>query len=188
MGVVLAVPAILAGISAKKNEDQKDEERAEAQRIIDQLMDQESADETQGQADDRFLDNSQQRCSKSLLTQSKDATFKQSYATAELTFLSAYLRGHTMEAIGKAKLREGSTSMTSDNDKFLATLHLISRSLSRTLCFVGSINDGLLVYIENIPSMLSQINSNINQAKRTQVIAQAKLDAYIPLIQEVDVL
>ncbi len=66
MGVVLAVPAILAGISAKKNEDQKDEERAEAQRIIDQLIDQESADETQGQADDRFLDNSQQRCSKSL--------------------------------------------------------------------------------------------------------------------------
>ena len=297
---MLAVPAILAGISVKKTQDQKEEERAEAQKMIDQLMAQERADEAQGQADadtvgvrmtaevsetikswetvynvrsdyEQFVTHWQRNG----LTQSSNVTFELGYATAELSFLSAYLRGHTMEAIRQAKLHEGSTSsITPDNDKFLATLtrakdHLSkakqsaqnirdqTQSLSAVLAdidngflvplfgnlvtwtnatnvqitalqktvktasealatatdsrkrtmddiashfkitfgdvvggiasiFVGSINDGWQGYIENTRSTLSQINRNINQAKRTQVIAQAKLGAYVPLVQEVN--
>lgn len=300
MGVVFAVP-ILAGISVKKNQDQKEEERAEAQKMIDQLMAQERADEAQGQADaaaakvqmiaevsktieswKTVYNNARSHYEQLVtdwqrngLTQSSNVTFELGYATAELTFLSAYLRGHTMEAIRQAKLHEGSTSsITSDNDKFLATLtrakdHLgnakqsaqsirdQTQSLSAVLAdidngslvplfgslvtwtnatnaqntvlqnevkaasdalatatdsrrrtiddiashfkitfgdvvggiasiFVRSINDGWQGYIENTRSTLSQINGNINQAKRTEVIARAKLEAYVPLVQEVN--
>lgn len=279
MGVVFAVP-ILAGISVKKNQDQKEEERAEAQKMIDQLMAQERADEAQGQADAaaakvQMIAEVSKTIESWKTVQSSNVTFELGYATAELTFLSAYLRGHTMEAIRQAKLHEGSTSsITSDNDKFLATLtrakdHLgnakqsaqsirdQTQSLSAVLAdidngslvplfgslvtwtnatnaqntvlqnevkaasdalatatdsrrrtiddiashfkitfgdvvggiasiFVRSINDGWQGYIENTRSTLSQINGNINQAKRTEVIARAKLEAYVPLVQEVN--
>lgn len=298
MGVVLAVPAIFSAISVKKNEDQKDEERAEAQKMIDELMAQERADEVQGQADaaaakDLMTAEVSQRieswktiCNDAqahyhLLVnewqsvgvgESSNINFELGYAIAELTFLAAYLRGHSMETIREAKLREGSSSL--DDDKFLAELtrakdHLrkakepaqvireLTQSLSATLAdidngsfvplfgalvtwttatnaeieglkgelqttsdalvaltesrkntiddigshfdisfgdfiggvasiFVGSIDDGWPAYIESTRSTLAQINSNTHQTKTKQGIAQAKIEAYVPLVEDVN--
>ena len=76
------------------------------------------------------------------LTQSSNVTFELGHATAELSFLSAYLRGHTMEAIRQARPHEGSTSsITADNDKFLATLTRAKDHLGKAKQYAQNIRD-----------------------------------------------